>query len=128
MRKAGTIDALIAGTRFRKTGDLAKGFIYAPEGYTGGGHSRWTWPKCKTCLRDVDAIEIKDISRTRFEYWAKCHGGAEDYASFDIPLDVVELPDVPGPDGYTPKWQFIRQATKGVDFFDPFHGNQAKDK
>lgn len=127
MRKAGTIDALIAGTRFRKTGDLAKGFIYAPEGYIGGAHSKWTFPTCMTCLRDVDAVEVKDVSRTRFEFWAKCHN-AEDFASFDIPADVAEAPDVPDAEGYTPKWQFIRQVTKGICFFDPTHGNQARDK
>lgn len=127
MLRKGTIDALIAGTRFRKTGELGRGALYAPEGYIGGAHSVWTWPKCKTCCRDVDACSVKDISRNRFEFWATCHG-AEDYASFDIPEDVAEKPDVPGPDGYTPKWQFIRQSTKGMDFFDPTHGEKAGDK
>ncbi len=128
MLRRSTIDALIAGTRFRKSGALARGALYVPEGYVGGSHSVWVWPKCLTCCRDVDAVSIKDVSRARFEYWASCHGGAEDYASFDIPGDVVEAPDVPDSDGYTPKWRFMRAAMKGVNFFDPTHGEQAGDK
>lgn len=127
MLRRSTIDALIAGTRFRKTDALKKGSLYVPAGYVGGSHSVWTFPKCLTCNRDVDAVSIKDISRNRFEYWASCHG-AEDYASYDIPEDVAEAPDVRDEFGYTPKWRFIRQATKGVDFFSPAHHEQASHK
>ena len=52
------------------------------------------WPLCLTCRADVEASELKDVSRTGATIWARCHG-KEDYyrVMFPFPVEGDPLED-----------------------------------
>ncbi len=53
------------------------------------GDVRANWPRCMTCGRDVDAVELKNRNTKGVELWAKCHG-AEDWYTVQFPYDIPE--------------------------------------
>ncbi len=83
-----------------------------------GTRTTRNWPLCNTCLREVDACEIKDVSSKGCVIWARCHG-AEDYyrVKWDIPMkdqsaDPLEDENV--------GWA-IKRAMTDAGFFVPGH-------
>lgn len=45
-----------------------------------GQRTRRDWPVCQTCFREVDAVELKDVSNRSCEIVAKCtHSKDPDY-------------------------------------------------
>ncbi len=60
--------------------------LYVPR--TEGDVSA-NWPKCLTCNRDVDAVELKNRNTKGVELWARCHG-AEDWYTITFPYSIPE--------------------------------------
>jgi hypothetical protein len=51
------------------------------------------WPLCLTCGKEVDAVEMRDVSNNGAELWAQCHGKEDFYKvrfPFRIDGDVME--------------------------------------
>jgi hypothetical protein len=57
----------------RQAADTNRG-IWLPNGQ----RTSRKWPLCLTCLNEVEAVELRDISDKGAELWARCHG-KEDY-------------------------------------------------
>lgn len=59
-------DLLAAKARSNRLRDAG---IIVPQGV----QTSRNWPLCQTCLHEVDAAEIKDVSTTGCELWCRCH-------------------------------------------------------
>lgn len=60
--------------------------IYMPRTQ---GDIRTSWPVCQTCLRDVEAVELKNRNTKGVELWARCHG-KEDWYTIVFPYEIPE--------------------------------------
>lgn len=47
------------------------------------------WPRCQTCRRDVEAVELKNQNSFGVELWARCHG-KEDYYKVVYPYRIED--------------------------------------
>jgi hypothetical protein len=87
---------------------LNKRLVWTPN----SGNTR-SWPTCKTCLRDVDAVELKNMNSSSVELWARCHG-AEDAVRVDYPYRLED-----GLNADKEKTLNVARAMADVTFFDP---------
>ncbi len=53
------------------------------------GDIRSNWPKCGTCNREVEAVELKNQNSFGVELWARCHG-KEDYYKVVYPYRITD--------------------------------------
>ncbi len=51
------------------------------------GDVRTNFPQCRTCGREVEAVELKNWNRHSVELWARCHG-KEDWYKIEFPFDI----------------------------------------
>lgn len=58
--------------------------LYVPR--VEGDH-RSNWPICQTCMRDVEAVELKNQNSFGVEIWARCHG-KEDWYEVKYPYRI----------------------------------------
>ena len=63
-----------------------RGGIFVPR---TEGDIRTNWPVCQTCLRDVEAVEMKNYNSFGVELWARCHG-KEDYYKVVYPFRMED--------------------------------------
>jgi hypothetical protein len=68
---------------------------------------------CLTCLKDVEAAELKDFNAESCEVWARCHG-AEDFMVVRFPFRLEGNPMEDERANFA-----IRRAMADAAFFDP---------
>jgi hypothetical protein len=76
-------------------------------------YAKPNWPICLTCGREVDAVEMKDVTATSVEIWAR-HHGAEDFHKVVFPFRIEGDPLADD----RANWA-IQSAMRDASFFDP---------
>lgn len=68
----------------RKTAWATRNGLFVPR---VEGDVQTNFPRCLTCLREVEATELKNFNRHSVELWARCHG-KEDFYKVEFPFDI----------------------------------------
>lgn len=58
--------------------------VYVPRGMND---IRSNFPICRTCRREVEAVELRNFNRYSVELWARCHG-KEDWYAIKFPFEI----------------------------------------
>lgn len=83
------------------------------------GERTWrTWPLCMTCGREVDSVDLKEVSNKGCEIVAT-HHGAEDAVRVTWKVAQEANANNPLEDRYV-GWQ-LKRALHDTNFFDPSH-------
>lgn len=69
------------------------------------------WPVCQTCKRDVDSVNVEDISTNRVTVRATCHG-AEAVLVMEFPFGIIRRHD-------KDTWPHVMTAINNSTFFEP---------
>lgn len=67
--------------QIRESAALHKGAVIL------GQRTNRSWPVCGTCRYEVEAVELKDMTATSCELWARCHG-KEDHCKVRFPFRI----------------------------------------
>lgn len=82
--------------------------IYVPR---VEGDVKTHWPVCMTCHRDLDSLNIEDISTNKVTIRATCHG-AEAIVVMEFPYRIIRRDD-------KETWPHVITAINNSVFFDP---------
>jgi hypothetical protein len=82
--------------------------IYVPK---VEGDRKTNWPVCMTCHRDVDSVNVEDISTNVVTVRARCHG-QESVIKMEFPYAIVQRED-------KETWWHVMSAINNSVFFDP---------
>lgn len=83
--------------------------IYVPR--VEGDRKRASWPVCMTCHRDVDSVNVEDISKNIVTIRATCHG-QEAVVKMEFPYGIIRRKD-------KDIWPHVMTAINNSVFFDP---------
>lgn len=75
------------------------------------GDKKTNWPVCMTCHRDVDSVNVEDVSHQRVDVRAGCHG-EECTIRLEFPFQITQRDD----EG---TWHHVQTAINNAVFFDP---------
>ncbi len=75
------------------------------------GDVKTTWPVCLACNRDVDSVNVEDISTNVVTIRAKCHG-KESVIKMEFPYAIIRRDD-------KETWYHVMSAINNSVFFDP---------
>lgn len=75
------------------------------------GDRKTTWPVCMTCHRDVDSVNVEDISTNIVTIRAWCHG-KEAIIKMEFPYRIIRRDDAE-------VWPHVMTAINNSTFFDP---------
>ena len=82
--------------------------LYVPR--VEGDVKRATWPVCMTCRRDVDSVNVEDISTNVVTIRAKCHD-KESVIKMEFPFSIIRRED-------KETWEHVMTAINNAVFFD----------
>lgn len=82
--------------------------VYVPRVY---GDRKTHWPVCMTCHRDVDSVNVEDISTNVVTIRAMCHG-KEAVVKMEFPYRIIRRDD-------REIWPHVMTAINSSTFFDP---------
>ena len=83
--------------------------VFVPR--TEGDTRRASWPVCMTCHRDVDSVNVEDISKDVVTIRARCHG-EEAVIKMEFPYRILNRHD-------DETMHHVRTALNNAVFFDP---------
>jgi hypothetical protein len=75
------------------------------------GDRKTNWPVCMTCNRDVDSVNVEDISKNVVTIRAKCHD-KEAVIKMEFPFQITQRRD-------DDTWYHVMTAINNAVFFDP---------
>lgn len=75
------------------------------------GDRKTSWPVCMTCHRDVDSVNVEDISTNVVTVRATCHG-KEAVVKLEFPYGIIRRHD-------KDTWPHVMTAINNSTFFDP---------
>lgn len=85
-----------------------------------GQRTNRTWPLCMTCFKEVSACELRDVSPTGCEIWARCdHGTGTDHEDYHRVKFPARTDGDPLADDRN-NWQ-LKRAMHDACFFEPEH-------
>lgn len=74
------------------------------------GDRKTNWPVCMTCHRDVDSVNVEDISTNVVTVRATCHG-QEAVVKMEFPYGIIRRHD-------KDTWPHVMTAINNSTFFD----------
>lgn len=83
--------------------------IYVPR--YEGDIKRASWPVCLTCKRDVESVNVEDVSKNIVTIRATCHG-KEAVIRLEFPYQILKRTD-------SETWPHVMNAINSSTFFDP---------